>query len=93
MKITFAILAISALVLCTATASYQTNSMVAAGPKNETDPWTEEATISYYIRGSRGIWFGYVEGLYNIKSAKVSDQCLSHDISGKIGRIISEIAL
>ena len=69
MKISFALLAISALVLCTASAS----SMVTAGPTNETDPWTEEATISYYIRGSRGIWFGYVEGLYNIKSAKVSD--------------------
>lgn len=46
--------------------------------------------MSYYIRGMRGFWFGYIEGLYNVKSAKISDDCLSHDISSKLARIITE---
>jgi hypothetical protein len=38
----------------------------------------------------RGFWFGYIEGLYNVKSAQISDDCLSHDISTKLARIITE---
>jgi len=32
---------------------------------NSTQEWTEEQSLSYYVRGLRGFWFGYIEGVYN----------------------------
>ena len=52
----------------------------------------DEVTIKQYVRGARGFFFGYIEGLYSVKDAQLPEMCLNNEISERITSLISQSA-
>jgi len=53
-----------------------------------TPTWDRAQILNWYVAGSRGLWVGFVEGLYNIPTANISDHCLNKDTTSRIFRIM-----
>lgn len=49
--------------------------------------WTREEMVNWYVAASRGLWVGFVEGLYNIQTAEISEHCLNKETTSRIFRI------
>ena len=94
MKFTLALL--FSMVLCTSVLAKQHDSFLfkldnlrGEDDNNHTaNQWTREQILNWYVAGSRGLWVGFVKGLYNVQTVNISDHCLSIDTTSRIYRII-----
>lgn len=55
-------------------------------PTNNT--WDGQAIMNWYISGSRGLWVGFVGGVYNVPHANISDHCLNKETTARIYKIM-----
>jgi hypothetical protein len=47
-----------------------------------------ETKIEYYMSGARGLWYGFLEGLYNTDNPFIPEDCLDEEMSLKMARIV-----
>lgn len=88
MKSSLALAVIASLFVMNTSATHQ----VVDSHKKLGITWTDAESVGFYVGGSRGYWFGYVEGLYNFKQPLTNDQCLTPLITDKITTIITDLA-
>lgn len=53
-----------------------------------TPEWDGPSIVNWYIAGSRGLWVGFVSGIYNINEAIISEHCLNKETTARIYKII-----